>query len=271
MILMKKTILLLSFALSMMTVCAVTPLETKTKGLPADAIPARYYFDEMLYHDEVRPLTAEDKEKSKWISPTSGTEFSFYVTVKEEEDGFYSVIDLWMYDNDDDIAKKVFTQEDAPYKNLLIENMEICQDVTTTDHELKDDKTGRIYTIYEKSIQPVVVLAAELFTGFSHAPKCVLLLNPLTGNITRLDKQQFVTVLRPLSNMLMTVEQFLTSEYILTTNTECETEQLLKGDEDLEMLSLNRHHFKPIINVYSANGKKVGQMPLPVDTIDEVR
>ena len=70
--------------------------------------------------------------------------------------------------------------------------------------------------------------------------------------------------------MLMSAEQDLAQDYILTTSTGVRTEEMpLKESSDYTIY--NKQFLTPVLHVYTADGQLVKSVELPQDEVDMVR
>ena len=122
----------------------------------------------------------------------------------------------------------------------------------------------------EFTSRPVVVLQAEIFTGFMHSPQMTLLVYPDSKRVQTLENQMFVCISHTLTNVLMAAEMDYAQDYIITTSTSMRSEkQPLKESEEYTIF--NKQYLNPEIHVYSAQGKEVGSISLPEDEVDMIR
>ena len=117
---------------------------------------------------------------------------------------------------------------------------------------------------------PVIILQAEIFTGFSHSPQMTLLVYPTTKKIITLENQMFVSVAHTLTNMLMMAEMENAQDYIITTSTIFHSEeQPLKETE--EYIMFHKQYLTPILHIYNARGELMKEITMPEDEVDMIR
>ena len=237
-------------------------------GLPAKAVPAKLYFENIMTNTP-RKMTDEDISKSALTGFEN--EFFFFVEpLPTAPDDMYACINVWMYDPAKDKVVKIFSQRDEECEELFVTGISWLFDKQSSFKDVVVEDTKQKIGVQEFTFLPVVILQAEVFTGFAHSPQLTMLVYPDTKKVIRLDNEMFVSVFYPLSNMLMMAEMDNAQEYILTTSTEMRVDrQDLKETE--EYILFNKQYLTPTIHVYTARGKKVGSITLPEDEIDMIR
>ena len=265
---MKRFNILLAALLTAVIVSAFDMGPLRQLGLPAKAIPASYYFDN-LYEDQRPAITAQDVNNSSFVGIDD--EYTFFVEILPvAEDDLYMKINLWMYEHDKNRVTKIFSQQDKEYEELFIMGFDWLLDKRSTFHDkvISDSKQ----TIQEQEFtgSPVVVLKAEIFTGFMHAPRRTLLVYPHAKQVKVLKDEVLVSVCHTLTNMLMNAECDKAQDYIITTSTAMRSEeQSLK--ESQECTIYNKQYLTPTIHIYNARGDLVREVTLPEDEVDMIR
>ena len=247
---------------------AVEILHLRKIGLPENAVPAKLYF-ENLYANTPRKMTEWDISKSS-LCGFDDEYFFFVEQLPTSDDDLYACINLWMYDVEKDKVTKIFSQQDEKYKELLIEDIAWLLDKQTSFKDVVVKDTKQTIGVQNFTSKPVIVLKAEIFTGFNHSPRMTLLIYPDSKKVLTLEHQMFVCISHTLTNMLMAAEMDYAQDYIITTSTGFRSEkQPLKETE--EYIIFNKQYLTPALHVYSAKGEKVGSISLPEDEVDMLR
>jgi hypothetical protein len=247
---------------------AVEISQLRELGLPANAVPTTLYFDNM-YSDASRDMSAQDLAESTLIGLDN--EYIFFVEqLPSSADDLYACINLWMYDTEKNTLEKIFSQQREEYKELLVMGVAYLLDKQSSFKDVVVSDTKQKISVQQFTSHPVVVLKTEVFTGFSHSPQKTLLIYPDSKTVKVLDNQMFVCISHTLTNVLMAAEMDFAQDYIITTSTAIRSEkQPLKESE--EYIIYNKQYLYPSLYIYSARGKEVGNITLPVDEIDMLR
>ena len=240
--------------------------EMRAGGLPAKAVPAKYYFSH-IYDEEsiLQKFDVYDLNESS-IFTQDGDQWAFVVRQESKKDQDFQFLDLWVYDGGKKRARRVFHQDATHYGNQELLAIYLCKDMVTRDSTYTDKKTRQRITQHLKSSSPVLVLNAQEWTGFGHGLVSTLVVGATTEFIPG---EKPVGVLQPLDNMLMLAEWGLAQNYILTTSTDVEPAGSYEPTQDFEMF--NHQKLTPTLNVYTARGQLVGSVTCPTDCIDMVR
>ena len=78
-----------------------------------------------------------------------------------------------------------------------------------------------------------------------------------------------VTVLSPLSNMLMMAEFNMAQHYLITTSSTVFSESPYQSTDDFEIFNVQQ--LTPTLHVYTPTGQHLGSLQLPTDIIDMIR
>lgn len=265
---MKRIALLMTAMLVVSMAMAVEISHLRQIGLPVKAVPSKLYFDN-LFVNKPRMMTDQDIVESA-LSGFDGEYFFFVEQLPSQEDDLYARINLWMYDSEKDKVTKIFSQEGEEYEELFVMGISWLLDKRSSfrDEVVKDSKQK--ISVQEFTSRPVVVLQAEIFTGFMHSPQMTLLVYPNSKRVQTLENQMFVCISHTLTNVLMAAEMDYAQDYIITTSTSMRSEkQPLKESEEYTIF--NKQYLNPEIHVYSAQGKEVGSISLPEDEVDMLR
>lgn len=237
-------------------------------GLPTDAVPATLYFDN-LFAINPRDMTDQDIGNS-YIYGLSGDYFFYVEKLPSNEDDLYNKINLWMYDCEKDQVVKIFSQEGKEYEDLFVLGVNWLVDKQSSFKDVVISDSKQKIGVQEFTGTPVIIVEAEIFTGFSHSPQVTLLINPSTKEVKTLENQRFVSVAHTLTNMLMTAEQEYAQDYFITTSTASRSEeQPLKETE--EYIMFYKQYLIPTLHVYNARGELVKEITLPEDEVDMIR
>lgn len=237
-------------------------------GLPTKAVPAKMYFENM-YVNTPRTMTANDIVESA-LSGFDNEHFFFVEQLPTSEDDLYARINLWMYDSEKDKVEKIFSQEGEEYQELLVLGISWLLDKRSSFKDVVVEDSKQTISVQEFTSKPVVVLMAEIFTGFMHSPQMTLLVYPDSKKVQTLENQIFVSISHTLTNALMAAEMEYAQDYIITTSTAFRSEkQPLKETE--EYIIYNKQYLNPELHVYSARGEEVGSISLPEDEVDMIR
>lgn len=265
---MKKNLAIIFMLLVVTTAKAVTLQNLRQMGLPANAFPAMLYF-ETYYASEKPTATQQDIDNSSFIGLEG--EYAFFVQpLAGQADEDFTRIALWMYSEKNKKVSCVFTQQTEEYADLFITGIGWLVDKKPSYRNVVTSDSHQTIRLQEFTDSPVIVLQSEVYNGFSHALRVTLIINPEQQELKRIEGEQFVSVFHTKTNMLMSAEQELAQDYILTTSTEMRTENVpLKESE--EYCLYNKQFLTPVIHVYTARGKLVNSIRLPEDEVDMVR
>ena len=265
---MKRLVFLLTAVFFVCMATAVEMSHLRQIGLPAKAVPAKLYFENLLVSTP-RAMTESDIVESS----LSGFDDEYYFFVEQLPslpDDLYARINLWMYDMNKDRVDKIFSQQGEKYEELLVMNIAWLLDKRSSFKNVVVSDTKQKIGVQEFTSKPVIILMAEVFTGFMHSPQMTLLVYPDTKRIETLENQMFVCVSHTLTNVLMAAEMEYAQDYIITTSTDMRSEeQPLKESE--EYIIFNKQFLTPTLHVYSARGNLVGSLTLPEDEVDMLR
>lgn len=265
---MKRIAFLMTAMLMASMVMAVEISHLQQIGLPAKAVPAKLYF-ENLFVNTPGTMTAQDIAESA-LSGFDDEYFFFVEQLPSKEDDLYARINLWMYDSEKDKVTKIFSQEGEEYEELFVMGITWLLDKRSSFKDVVVNDSKQKIGVQKFTSHPVVVLQAEIFTGFMHSPQMTLLVYPDSKRVQTLENQMFVCISHTLTNVLMAAEMEYAQDYIITTSTAMRSEkQPLKESE--EYIIFNKQYLYPEIHVYSARGEEVGSIALPEDEVDMIR
>lgn len=274
---MRKLIILCALILSTCQLCAQesTIKTMQAKGLPKEAIPAKYFFDHQFFPPEQMSKFGEaDIGESSVTTPDNsdlGNDTQYYVFVvpqptKPDQD--FGYIDIWIVD-DNCNPKRVFHQDANHYGEHMALEIHLLSDVETHDSVYTDKKTKQRITRHMRKGVPVLALEMQLYTGTVHGIVSTLLIQCTTGETLLLEGQQPVGVLSPLSNMLMMAEFYMPQQYLLTTSTDVFSASSYESTDDFTLF--NHQQFTPTLYIYTPKGQLIGTQELPTECIDMVR
>lgn len=264
---LRQTILVsVLFALSITAARAISLQDMRNKGLPMNAVPAVYYFNN-VFNDNPRQPDDQDIADSFFELDDS---YCFFVQPQNRKEEDYKHINIWMYDSSTERVKRVYSQDATHDDDLFIYGMEFIADKTHRDSTYRDAKTRQNITMQVHHSTPVLVMRSEIFTGFNHSIRVTLILDPMTGKMERLENESFVSVMHTMNNMLMMAESQLAQDYIITTTTEFHSEEANYKETD-DFSIFNHQYLTPVVNFYTTRGKLVKTVTLPEDLIDMVR
>ena len=265
---MKKISLLL---IAMMVVAAASAFDfshLRKLGLPAKAVPATLYFENYF---EATPRAMTDKDMANSTFFGLGDEYSLFVeALPTNEDDLYTKINLWMYDSGKDKVTKIYSQEGKEYEELFISGFDWVFDKQSSFKDVIVSDTKQKIQVQEFKGSPVIILKAEIFTGFSHSPQMTLLVYPSTKRVITLENQMFVSVAHTLTNMLMMAEMENAQDYIITTSTAMHSEEQPLQETE-EYIMYHKQYLTPTLHIYNARGKLVKEITLPEDEVDMIR
>ena len=265
---MKRLVFLMTAMFVVCMAMAVDMSHLRQIGLPAKAVPASLYFENIMSNTP-RTMTAQDIANCG-LSGLDNEYFFFVEQLPTSPDDLYACINLWMYDAENDKVDKIFSQQGEEYKELLVKDITWLLDKKYSFKDVEVSDTKQKIGMQEFTSSPVVVLEAEIFTGFMHAPQMTLLVYPESKKVQKLENEMLVTVSHTLTNMLMAAEMEYGQDFIITTSTDMHSEpQDLKGSE--EYIIFNKQYLTPTIHVYSARGKLLGSLVLPEEEVDMIR
>ena len=263
----RKFCLLSLMIISSLITNAQTLDQLIAKGLPKDAVPARCYFDRFIYDQSVvaTPLDIE-------LSGITSDDNSYYFFIQPhnpDEEGDFTRISVWMYDEMKDNVSKIFNQVGNDFDEFYAVGIDWLFDKKSKFNELKIDTGQKIYE-QEVTYTPVVILKGEWWTGFNHSIRATILILPETGQVKLIDKEEFVAVSNTLTNMLMSAEQGMAQDYFITTTTKMEVEDVdLEKSNDYSMY--RKQMLVPVLHVYKADGTHVRDIELLQDRVDMLR
>ncbi|MBR5085147.1 MAG: hypothetical protein IKX33_11170 [Prevotella sp.] len=265
---MKKISLLLIAIWAVFVASATDINHLRQLGLPTKAVPASLYF-ENYYEATPRAMTENDINKSSVFG--LGEEYSLFVeALPSNEDDLYTKVNIWMYDTEKDKVTKIFSQEGEEYEELLIKGFDWIFDKQASFKDVVISDSKQKISVQEFKGYPIVILQAEIFTGFMHARQVTLLVNPTTKRVKTFEDQMFVSVAHTLSNMLMMAEVENAQDYFITTSTAYHSEeQPLKETE--EYIMFHKQYLTPTLHIYNAHGELVKEIDLPEDEVDMIR
>lgn len=264
---MKRISILLIAFLVVSVASAIDISHLRKLGLPANAVPAQLYFRNLF--NPPKEMTDEDLNNSS-IYGLSEELLLFVEALPTNDDDLYTKINLWMYDLGKEKLSKIFSQEGEKYEELFVLGFDWLFDKQSSFKDVVVSDTKQKISVQEFTGTPVIILKAEVFTGFSHSPQMTLLVYPSTKTVKTLENQSFVSVAHTLTNMLMTAEQEYAQDYIITTSTDARSEkQPLKETE--EYIMFYKQYLTPIIHIYNARGELVKEITLPEDEVDMIR
>lgn len=264
-----RKIILFCALLAATALSAQNPIqEMFANGLPREAVPAKYYFiHDYADDDAMKRFTEADVQESSLWAPESQN-YVFVVQQKMSDDQDFPYLDLWVYDEGAHKAKRVLHQDANNYGQYAILDLHFCLDITTRDSTYTDKKTSQRITQHLKSGGIVLVAEIQEWNGTRHGIISTLII-PTKGNAILLPREAPVASFTPLDNMLMAAEWGLAQNYIITTTTQIESEELYQPTDDFEMFY--HQHLTPTLKVYTPKGKLVGSIQCPTDCIDMVR
>ena len=270
---MKRFAILLFVMSAVIVAKAIDKQELVKLGLPQDAVPANYFFENtsMLDVGEKGVVSYGQNEINASSIWGIDGEYAFFirpVTSKMDED--FQRIQIWMYEAETKKVSMVFSQLDNEYEGLLVSAIGYMIDKKASYKSHVTSDTHQTIKLQEYTSSPVIVLGSEEFNGFSHAPRVTLIILPDTKEVKRIDGEQFVSIMHTKTNMLMSAEQDKAQDYILTTSTDIRDEEVpLNGTEDF--ITSTKQFLTPILHVYTARGELVNSLTLPEDEVDMVR
>ena len=247
----------------------------QAKGLPKEAIPAKYFFEHQFYPaEQLKKFTDIDVGSSSVTTPDNSdlgndTEHFFFVVPQPSTpDQDFTYIDLWVVD-DNGNPRRIFHQDANHFGEHMALDIHFLSDVETRDSVYTDTKTKQRITRHLRKGVPVVAMEMQLYNGTVHGIVSTLLVQCKTGETTLLENQQPVGVLSPLSNMLMMAEFYMPQQYLLTTSTEVFSASTYEPTDDFTLFS--HQQFTPVLYIYTPKGELVGTQQLPTECIDMVR
>lgn len=237
-------------------------------GLPANAQPAKFYFERYFYDQTLKPVDFDYEESS--IDLEDNKYYLFVEPKKSEEEWSFTRISLWAYDTNNNTVKEVFKQAGNEYDELFIFGIDYLFDKQSTFKKHIIESTKQEIEIQKFTFKPVVVMKSEIWTGFNHSREVVILLHLDSGKVILLEDQRFVAISHTSTQALMGAEQNLAKNYIVTTSTEYDSESVeLKENEEVSIY--NKQWVTPIINVFDTDGTLVSSQPLEKQQIDMIR
>lgn len=270
---MKRFAILLLVMSAVIAAKAIDKQELIKLGLPQDAVPAEYFFENnnMLEVGEKGAVsyTQNDINASSIIGIDG--EYAFFVKpVKSKMDNDFTRIQVWMYSDKTEKVSMVFDQRDNEYEGLLVSSIGFMLDKKSSFKPHVTSDTHKTINVQEYTDSPVIVMGSEEFNGFGHAPRVTLIVLPDTKEVKRIDGEQFVSIMHTKTNMLMMAEQDKAQDYILTTSTDVREEEVpLNGTADF--ITCTKQFLTPVLHIYTATGELVKSVELPEDEVDMMR
>ena len=217
----------------------------REKGLPNNAYPIEY-FNESPFELGERLVTEEDVDKS--CIRTSQSNYYFFVqSLKSNDEGHY--IAIWMYDEEKGHVNRAFIQNESNCGDLNVMKIEMVEGV-------REDE--RI---------PILVLGCRESTPTAYASYSTIFLHPSSGRTKLLEDEVLVKIFTPVQNMIPGRLWKQPKEYIITSTTNCTTEELPRtiGKESYR----EKIHLTPILKIYTTLGELVKTIKLPEDVIED--
>ena len=248
----------------------------KAGGLPANAIPAKHFFDsQYISEDAMHHFDVAAIDESSIVVPDAqglGGEsqiFFFIVPQPQKADQDFGYIDLWVYDEATRHAHRAFHQDASHYGGHMALDIHMMGDVTVRDSVYTDKKTGQRITRHLRTGSPVAALGVQEYNGTGHGIISTLLIDCARGTTKLLEFQKPVKVLYPLTNMLMLAEWNMAQSYLITTSSAVHSEDPYEATEEFDIFS--HRHLTPTVYIYTPKGKLTGTLELPTECIDMVR
>ena len=262
----QTTLVSVLFVLNVTSAHAISLQDMRAKGLPMNAVPAVYYFNN-VFNDNVRKPDDQDVAGSFFELDNS---YCFFVQPQNRADEDYKHINIWMYDEATGRVKRVYSQDATHDDDLFIYGIDYIADKNCRDSVYHDAKTNQNITMQVYHSTPVLVMRSEIYTGFNHSIRVTLILDPLTGKTIRLDNEHFVSIMHTMTNMLMMAESDLAQDYIITTTAHFHSESANYRETD-DFSVFDHQYLTPVVNFYTTRGELVNSVTLPEDKIDMVR
>lgn len=242
--------------------------ELAKAGLPANAVPAKFYFEQLFLNQGLKPTNADYEVSS---IECEGNKYYLFAQPKgETEEGTFSRISLWIYDTNNHSAKEVFKQVNNEYDGLFILGIDWLFNKQCTIKNQTIKATKQVIETQEFTFKPVIVMQSEIWTGFNHSREVVILLHLDSGKIKLLEDQRFVAVSHTSTQALMGAEQDLAQDYIITTSTAYQSESIdLKDNEEVTIY--NKQWITPIISIFDTDGTLVSSQELKKQQINMIR
>lgn len=237
-------------------------------GLPANAMPAKFYFEQIFNEQAMKPTEADYEVSS--IECDDNKYYLFAQPKGETEEGTFTRISLWLYDSNKNTVKEVFKQVNNEYDGLFIFGIDWLLDKQSTFKKYTIEETKQVIDTQEFTFKPVIIMKSEIWTGFNHSREVVILLHPDSGKVQLLEDQRFVAISHTSTQALMGAEQGLAKDYIITTSTIYDSESIeLKPNEEVTIY--NKQWVTPVVNIYDTNGTLISSQTLKKQQIDMVR
>lgn len=248
----------------------------QAKGLPTNAIPAKYYFQHQFESPEaLRQFGEGSLDESSIVVPDAqgqggeATIFFFIVPQPVKADQDFGYVDLWIFDDATQRARRIFHQDLNNYGEHMVLDIHMMGDVNVRDSVYTDKKTRQRITRHLRTGYPVAALQVQLYNGTGHGIISTLLVDGRTGNTQLLEHQTPVKVLYPLTNMLMLAEWNMAQSYLITTGSAVNSDDPYQPTEDFDIFS--HMNFTPILYIYTPKGQLLKTIELPTECIDMVR
>ena len=248
----------------------------KAKGLPTNAIPAKYFFKHQFEPAEaLRQFGVGSLDESSIVVPDAqglggeATIFFFAVPQPMKADQDFGYVDLWIFDDASQRARRIFHQAPNNYGEHMVLDIHMMGDVNVRDSVYTDKKTSQRITRHLRTGYPVAALQVQLYNGNGHGIISTLLVDGRTGKTRLLEHQTPVKVLYPLTNMLMLAEWNMAQSYLITTGSAVHSEDPYEPTEEFDIFS--HKELTPTLYIYTPKGQLVKSIELPTDCIDMVR
>ena len=246
----------------------------KAKGLPANAMPAKFYFQHRYDNPGGHQFTMADMEESSVVTPynTETTdERQHYIFVVEQPtaaDQDLTFIDVWACVNDGK-PYRAFHQSASNFGEDEFLDVHLLADVISRDSTYTDKKTRQRITRHLKDGAPVAAFTVQDNNGTIHGLISTVLLQCQSGNTQLLKGEKPVEVLMPLVNMLMTPEWNMVQNYLVTTSSGVLTTDSYEPNDDFVIF--NHIKFTPVLHIYTPKGRHLHSFELPTDELDMIR
>lgn len=265
---MKRLLLFFLLMVTAFSAYAIDIDQLVKLGLPANAVPATFYFEHYFFKQSVKP-TEYDYEVSSF--DCEDNRYYLFVEPKgQTEEGSFTRISLWAYDSNKNSVKEVFNQINNEYEGLFIFGIDWVLDKQSSFKKHTIEGTKQVIEMQEFNFKPVVVMNSEVWTGFNHSREVVILLHLDSGKVKLLEDQRFVAISHTSTQALMAAEQDLAKDYIITTSTAYQDESIDLEPND-EVSIYNKQWVTPIINIYDTDGTLVSSQTLKKQQIDMIR
>lgn len=248
--------------------------EMKAKGLPSNAIPAKFYFEHQFDNPTKQSFNTGDMDGSivtiPYVTETTVEQQYYFFVVEQPQssDQDFPYLDIWVC-SDEGKPYRAFHQTASNYGEQMLLDIYIISDVITRDSTYTDKKTKQRITRHLKSGVPVAAFTVQEYTGTVHGIISTLLLQCESGKTELLKGEKPVAVLNPLVNMLMMPEWTMVQNYLITTTSGVISNDPYEPTDDFEIF--NQINFTPVLRIYTPKGKLLNSFELPTDDIDMLR